>query len=240
MSNSTKYVFAADVHLSRAHGVRTERFLAFLEHLRSERAHLFVLGDLFDYWANNRAVRADYVPVMNALGEFAADRLMVYFIQGNRDFLLGADFLARHGVVHLGEMHTLDLSGMRLHITHGHSLCTGDLSFLHYKRVAWPMFRLLDRFLPGTVEEGIARLAMRKSKQVVAAQPAEALRISDEAIRSLFSQGVDLILCGHVHQAERRSYDGGKALVVLPAWDDGGGGYAVLEGGEVRIEEFRP
>jgi len=240
MLTETKYVFAADVHLSRERGARTEHFLSFLDHLRTERAHLFVLGDLFDYWANNRAVRVDYAPVLNALGAMAADRLMVYFIHGNRDFLLGADFLARHGIVHLGEMCNLDLSGLHLHITHGHTLCAGDLSFLRYKKVAWPLFRRLDRFLPGPVEEGIARLAMRRSRKVVASQPVEALRISDGVVRSLFSGGVDLILCGHVHRAERRDYDGGNTLVVLPAWDDGGGGYAVLEGGEVRIEEFRP
>lgn len=230
--------FIADVHLERGELKKRMLFLSFLEMVSTSGADLYILGDLFDYWANNRQVIRDHREVLNALLELTRTGSKVSFLIGNRDLLLGRKVLNRYGVRFLGERTTLFLHGRRLMLTHGHLLLTNDVRFQRYRRTKWPVYKVLDAILPGWVENRLAGLFMRTSKKVIQAQDPSRFQFPDETIRRTFAQGADMIICGHTHAPLVREYDGRNTFVVLSPWTEEKGGYLCLNDGLYEVRDF--
>ena len=230
--------FIADVHLERDELKKRMLFLSFLEMVGAGGADLYILGDLFDYWANSRQVIKDHCEVLDALLELSGKGSKVFFLIGNRDLLLGKKALSRHGVHFLGERTTLELQGRRIMLTHGHLLLTNDAHFQRYRRTAWPIYRMLDAVLPGWIEDRLARRFMRRSKQVIEAQDPWRFQFPDETIRKTFAGGADMIVCGHTHSPLVREYDGRNTFVVLPCWTGEKGGYLRLKDGLYEVRDF--
>jgi UDP-2,3-diacylglucosamine hydrolase len=230
--------FIADVHLDRDEAGKRELFFSFLDMVSSRGADLYILGDLFDYWANNRQVMNDHREVLNALRNLARTGSKVFFLLGNRDLLLGKTVLSRYDVACLGERTLLVLQGKRIMLTHGHLLLTNDVYFQRYRRTAWPVYRILDAVLPGWIENRLARRFMLRSKQVIDSQEPWRFQFPDETIRRTFAEGVDMIICGHTHAPLVREYDGKNTFVVLPSWNSQQGGYLCLKDGIYEVKNF--
>ena len=103
-------IFIADLHLSEHSPELTELFLRQLHQWQSTADALYILGDLFDAWVgdDDRTPFTDHIAA--ELKAFAQHK-PVYFIPGNRDFLLGQDFASRSGMTLLPEQHPLTLYG---------------------------------------------------------------------------------------------------------------------------------
>jgi len=235
--NSTIY-FIADVHLVKEDLQKRDLFLTFLEMVKDSGGDLFILGDLFDYWANNRKVMKDNQVVFNALYELINNGSKVSFLIGNRDLLLGKKVLSRYGIDYLGESKRLKLQGKNLFLTHGHLLYTRDIEFQRYRKTKWPIYRALDVVLPGFIENALAKRFILKSKQVIESQDPWRLQFSEEAIEDTFNQSIEAIICGHSHQAMIQEYDGEKFFIVLPCWTPRRGGYLFMEEGEFQVKDF--
>jgi UDP-2,3-diacylglucosamine hydrolase len=230
--------FIADVHLERDELKKRVLFLSFLKMVGAGGADLYILGDLFDYWANNRQVMKDHREVLNALLELSGTGSKVFFLIGNRDLLLGKKVLSRHGVHFLGERTTLELQGRRLMLTHGHLLLTNDVRFQRYRRTKWPVYKVLDAVLPGCIENKLADRFMRASKKVIEAQDPWRFQFPDETVRKTFAEGADMIICGHIHSPLVREYDDRNTFVVLPCWTAEKGGYLRLKDGLYEVRDF--
>ncbi len=230
--------FVADTHLERDEIRKKKLFFSFLEMVGKGGGDLYILGDLFDYWANNRQVMSDCREVLDALHRLSRAGSKAFFLIGNRDLLLGEKVLSRCGVTFLGERARLALQGRRILLTHGHLLLTNDVRFQRYRRTAWPIYRMLDAVLPGWIENRLARRFMLRSKQVIEAQASWRFQFPDDTIRRTFAEGVDMIICGHTHSPLIREYDGRNTLVVLPCWTGEKGGYLRLKDGIYEIKEF--
>jgi UDP-2,3-diacylglucosamine hydrolase len=216
--------FIADVHLDREYPERKELLLSFLQMLRSAGGDLYILGDFFDFWANNKIVLKDNHAVLSVLQEIAARGSNIYMLIGNRDLLLQQKALTPFGITLLGEEATIMLDHKKVFLTHGHSLCTGDIRFQRYKKRVWPLYRFLDRILPGRIENYLAGKFIITSKKVIQSQAQSRFQFSPSALAGCFSRGVDVIICGHAHRAATENFDG-KLFFTLPAWDHGSGGY---------------
>ncbi len=235
---SSKSYFIADVHLERNSLRKRNLFLAFVEMVKESGGDLFILGDLFDYWANNRRVIEDNQAVFDALYVLTQNGLKVRFIIGNRDLLLGEKVLLKYGIDYLGESNRLKLQGKSLFLTHGYLLYTNDIEFQRYRKTKWPIYRLMDAVLPGFIENALAERFILKSKQVIESQESWRLQFSEEAIKETFNQGIETIICGHSHQTMIKQYDGDKHFFVLPCWTDTKGGYLCMENGDFTLEDF--
>ena len=237
---SSKIYFIADVHLEREDVQKKCLFLDFLEIVKDSGGDLFILGDLFDYWANNRRVMRDNQAVFDAFYELFRNGSRVAFLIGNRDLLLGKKVLSRYGIDYLGESKRLTLQGRDLLLTHGHLLYTNDVEFQRYKKTKWPIYRVLDAFLPGFIENALAERFILKSKQVIESQESWRLQFSEEVIKETFHQGVEAIICGHSHKPTIRKYGGEKYFIVLPCWTSSRGGYLSMEDGNFQVKDFLP
>lgn len=228
----------ADVHLDRDDLQKRDLFLAFVEMIKDSGGDLFILGDLFDYWANNRKVMKDNCAVFDALSGLTQNGSKVRFLIGNRDLLLGEKVLSRYGIDYWGESKRFKLQGKNLLLTHGHLFYTNDVEFQRYRKAKWPIYRALDTILPGFIENALAKRFILKSKQVIEAQEPWRLQFSEDAIKKTFNQGIEAIICGHSHQTMIKEYDGDKFFIVLPYWTSDRGGYLSMEGGNFQIKDF--
>ena len=230
--------FIADIHLERGDLAKRSLFFSFVKMVREKSGDLYILGDLFDYWANNRRVMKDNRDVLAALADLVHQGSKVTFLIGNRDFLLGKKVLSRYGIDYMDEHTEVMLYGKRILLTHGHLLYTNDVNFQKYRKTKWPLYKALDAFLPGFIENALAERFILKSKRVIETQEPWRLQFSEKAIEKTFAQGNEAIICGHSHQSMFKQYDGGKYFIVLPHWTHRRGGYLCMEDGDFVLKAF--
>ena len=236
--NEEKCFLVADSHLEPLKDSDTWRmFFSFLDFVGQEGADLYILGDLVDYWANNSLIRNKYKPLLDRLEQLAQARRVGVLI-GNRDFLLRKSCLARRGIEFLGQVQQRCIGGRQVLMTHGDIFGEGDDSYRRFRKIGWPLLRGLDAVTPAIIANRVAEKLRRKSRKSAPPQPASGKTINDSLVQAVFEQGVDLIVCGHIHQPQVREYPAGRRLVVLPAWDARGGGYCLLSKNEVQLKEY--
>lgn len=231
--------FVADVHLGLDNKLRQQTFVDFIEHVRSCSGNLYILGDFFDFWANNRAMRHAMLPVLKALQRLSASGATIGFVYGNRDFLAGPAALEPFGITCLGEQADISLGDLQTHITHGYSFCRNDTSFLVYKTYIWPVWGLLDRLLPGRLANYIVRRFILKEKSSVSEQDKIRFQFTPAAIDVHFKRGIDVVICGHTHDEEEFSV-GPNSFYSLGCWEDTAGPYLVHRAGRFTRATFSP
>jgi UDP-2,3-diacylglucosamine hydrolase len=231
--------FVADVHLGLDNTQRKQTFIDFLAHVRSCSGNLYILGDFFDFWANNQPMRSAMQPVLEGLQHLSASGAMVGFIYGNRDFLVSDATLAPFGISHLGEQADISLGALRIHITHGYDLCLHDTSFRVYKKYMWPVWRMLDRLLPGNLANYIVHNFVLKEKTAVSDHDKTRFQFTRSAVDAHFQRGVDVVICGHTHDEQTFSA-GLHHFYSLDCWQDTAGPYLVYRDGKFIRETFAP
>ncbi len=232
-----KTFFIADVHLDSEYPDRAQLIFYFLNMVRNAGGDLYILGDFFDFWANNRTVLQSNRAVLERMKEITVHGCRVCMMTGNRDLLLSQKALAPFGIEFLGEEVKMVIDGKIFFLTHGYSLCTMDTKFQRYKNIIWPVYKFLDKILPGPIENYLARKFILKSKQVINAQDQSRFQFSSAAIQSQLSSGIDIVICGHAHKAINEAF-GEKHFYALPSWDQGAGGYLLCHNGTCTFMEF--
>ena len=150
---------------------------------------LYVLGDLFEYWIGDEELdAADGDPLARKVAEaFRALKrggVGVRLMHGNRDFLIGKRFCEVSGARLLQDPAVEKIGGARTLLMHGDTLCTDDLDYQAWRKVArsrdWQR-EFLAKTLPARRK---ALQALReKSKEVVGAKPAEIMDVNEGAVR---------------------------------------------------------
>lgn len=126
-------LFISDLHLDAERPRITELFGQFI---RAEARHadaLYILGDLFEAWVGDDDPSETGAFVASELHALQASGVPVYFIRGNRDFLVGEDFARRAGMRILPDPSVVMLYGEPTLIMHGDTLCTDDLAYQQFR-----------------------------------------------------------------------------------------------------------
>ena len=222
-------IFCSDVHLQPGGGLSNDRFLVFLESVaRSKRAQsLHILGDLFHYWlGQGHERRSDYQSILTAFQKITKNGISIHFIWGNRDFLVsGRPFEKRTGIALHGDEYCFEWMGRRIKLIHGDLLCAGDVSYQRFRKIirSTPV-QFLARVTSLELRKGIADRLRRMSEKEVKRKSYKVMDLDEFAVRKLFMDGSDLVVCGHIPREQHRPYDLGTRkgdLYVLGAWDDG-------------------
>ncbi len=251
-----KTFFVADAHLEPETQPQSWRlFLSFLDFVQQERGNLYILGDLFDYWSNNKPIIDKYRPLLDKLGEITKNA-DVCFLPGNRDFLLGKKFLAQWDIKLLPTDYQEKIDDQRIFMTHGDIFWDRDKSYQRYKQIGWPLLRFLDLFMPDVIARRVAARLRNKSKKAVPDKPEQAKVMNEELVRGYFQDGVELIICGHRHKPMIKEYGdcrsklhvnpdktgnshATKKLIILPDWRHNAGGYCLICAGKVELLDYR-
>jgi UDP-2,3-diacylglucosamine hydrolase len=217
----TVALFVSDVHLQPGMPRTTAAFLDFLGHHARRTQQLYLLGDMFEYWAGDDDCADPYhATIIDALRAVSESGVSVFWIAGNRDFLVGPGFAAAAGLQLLAEPHVVKIAGRTLVLLHGDAQCTDDTGYMAFRQqVRQPAWQAA--FLAKPLEERKAIIAGMRSNSR-AAQREKAYDIMDvnqaEIDRLFAASGAELMIHGHTHRPALHHHASGVRH-VLPDWD---------------------
>lgn len=214
-------VLVSDLHLTPSMPATLSAFLQFLEQVASHAQRLYLLGDVFEYWAGDDDLTDPFLaPIIAALRSLTERGVAVYWLAGNRDFLVGEAFAHATGITLLTEPHRLELGERALLLLHGDAQCTGDQAYMAFRQqVRDPLWQ--QSFLARPLAERKAIIhGMREGSR--AAQREKSMAIMDvtpSEMEQLFhNHKVDTLIHGHTHRPAVHESPGGRRY-VLPDWD---------------------
>ena len=210
----------SDLHLQAS---EPATWRAFEQYLKSTPAQaLFILGDLFEVWIGDdvldHPLGAWEQGCVAALAK-AAERLELFWIPGNRDFLTGDAFASRCGAVRLDDPCQLLLPSETCLLSHGDALCLQDRDYMAFRAqvrtLAWAQ-EFLARPLPE--RQSLARAMREQSKMAQKAKSAWS-DVDDETARAWLQQkGATHLIHGHTHQPAEHDLGSGWTRSVLSDW----------------------
>jgi UDP-2,3-diacylglucosamine hydrolase len=204
----------SDLHLQAS---ETATFDAWRHYMATTPADaVLILGDLFEVWVGDDAAAKDpFLQRCSDVLKHSAERTHVAFMHGNRDFLVGRDFLAPCGVQTLLDPTLLELGAQRLLLTHGDALCLDDKPYQAFRLQARnPEWQHTFLSKPLAEREEFARSLRALSES----QTHEGMSFADaDPEMSLFwlkqSQAHEIIH-GHTHQPATHALGSGQRHVL--------------------------
>ena len=216
---SGERLFISDCHLDPGRPQMVQMLANFLEDRAAGAAQLFILGDLFEAWLGDDDDAAEFAAVIDRLANLSKT-CDIFFMAGNRDFLVGQGFADRVGLSLLEEPHHLELGPARVTLVHGDSLCTDDHDYQAFRRqVRNPDWQTAFLSKPLTERKQIAAELRRNSVAAMSEKSSEIMDVNETAVTGLFQEtGADLILHGHTHRPALHQYSDGHQRLVLGDW----------------------
>jgi len=209
--------FLSDVHLD---GSEVATFNAWAHHLNTTPADaLFILGDLFEVWIGDDTQDHFHLQCMEVL-RVVAKRIPVFFMCGNRDFLVGSQWLQSTGVQGLQDPTVLELTEQKILLSHGDALCIGDTDYMAFRQQvrssAWQ-----ETFLakPLSERQQIAKDLRAQSKARQQTQTDYVDVDANTARMWLGDNDCKLMIHGHTHRPATHDLGNGLSRVVLSDWE---------------------
>lgn len=193
--------FISDLHLSPKHPHLSELFFNFLKEIEGKADNLYILGDLFELWLGNDIQTDFQQTIIDAIHRCQQAGTVVYFMPGNRDFLIDNTFHEKAGWVVLTDPTCIDLYGTSVLLMHGDTLCTKDVVYLrlrYWALQAW--IKKLVLALPRALRLKIAtkfQNASRKHQQQAVKKDLDAQLPAIK--QALANADVDVLIHGHTH-----------------------------------------
>ena len=238
-------LFISDLHLQESHPRTAEAFLRFMAGpaLRAER--LYLLGDIFEYWAGDDDLATPFhQQVIHAIRGVADSGVAIYWLAGNRDFLVGQGFAEAAGLSLAQEPHLIEAGGRRIALVHGDAQCTLDTKYMAFRaQVRDPAWQQQFLGMPLTQRKAIIAGLREGSREAHADKSTEIMDVTPEAVQALFEQAdAAVIIHGHTHRPAVHETNG-KLRYVLPDWElDAepvrGGWIALAAGGTITRHEL--
>jgi UDP-2,3-diacylglucosamine hydrolase len=217
--------FISDLHLDDSRPDIVDVFERFLTEEARHAEALYILGDLFESWIGDD----DHSPladrVAKALRRLSDSGTPIYFMRGNRDFVLGESYARRAGMKILDDPTVVDLNGTRALLMHGDTLCIDDVEYQKFRKLMhnrW--FQRIALALPLSVRKRIAARLRGHSQKHVSMKAENIMDVNQAAVESeMRRHGVRLLIHGHTHRpaTHRFNLDNQTAeRIVLGDWYD--------------------
>ncbi len=214
--------FISDLHLQASEPATFEAWQHTLQTTCADA--LFILGDLFEVWVGDDVApdlaadsfEAQCARVLHA----TAQRLPVYFMHGNRDFLLGPVFARLCGMTLLDDPTVLRLGHERYLLSHGDALCLDDTDYLQFRAqvrsLAWQNAFLSQPLAERqAIARGLREQSESRKRSGVAYTDVDATAARDW----LQAAQASTLIHGHTHRPADHDLAPGLRRVVLSDWD---------------------
>lgn len=220
-------LFISDLHLEAGRPEIGVQFLDFLSGEARDADTLYILGDLFEVWLGDDDPNPYYAGMKAAIRELVDSGIPVFFMHGNRDFMIGDEFATETGVTILQDPELIDLHGEKVLLSHGDALCTDDVEYQRFRTMTRnPEWQAMMR--AKTIQERIAHAleARQGSMEHGESLDDEITDVNQGAVEALIRKhGVDILLHGHTHRPaihEVRLGNRTATRIVLGDWFEQG------------------
>jgi UDP-2,3-diacylglucosamine hydrolase len=215
-----EYLFISDCHLDGSRPDISDHLADFLINRASTARFLYILGDLFEVWLGDDDPATGLTGIIASLKKLSKNT-NIFFLAGNRDFLVGDRIADRAGFKILTEPVSLNLGSQRVILLHGDILCSDDHDYQAFRlQVRSPEWQ--SDFLKKPLSERlqIATGLRADSKAAMYDKPLEIMDVNRETVDSYFQQhGAEIIIHGHTHRPGVHRYTESATRYVLGDWN---------------------
>lgn len=210
----------SDLHLPNTPSPLRDGFRRFLEGPARSAEAVYILGDLFEYWIGDDVGLQDYADEVNALHALTAQGVAVWFMAGNRDFLVGRRFFAASGVRPLEDPQRLHLDGIPTLLSHGDLFCTDDRAYQRWRRFAHNrVAQRLFGWLPRRWRLAIGGGLRRQSGEAKQAKAAAIMDVNPDSVAATMRDaGATRLIHGHTHRPAEHAVGDHGQRIVLADW----------------------
>lgn len=213
--------FISDLHLQSEMPRTVEAFLLFLEHCIGQTQRLYLLGDIFEYWAGDDDLDSPLPKmIVSVLKKISDAGVQLFWMAGNRDFLVGQEFASACHATLLPDPTILEHNGQRYLITHGDQLCVDDVAYQQFRAmVRQPAWQSAFLAKPLTERKQIIAQMRTQSRAHQQQQSAMIMDVNQDAVAaSLASHQCHIMIHGHTHRPALH-YINSTQRYVLSDWD---------------------
>lgn len=240
MINQPHTLFISDLHLQESQPEITEKFIYFLENYAPLAESIYILGDLFEAWIGDDDTNEFNDSIGKKILQLSQKEKTIYFIHGNRDFLLGEKFAKQSGMQLLTDPTLIHLYSQSILLTHGDSLCTLDTAHQRFRKMTQnKITKTMFLALPLFMRKKIGLWLRSKSKTRTGYLQNNIMDVTDDTVMDSFKKyNMELLIHGHTHRPGIHSYPAGQKRIVLGAWHEQGNMLVLYKNGEQKLVNF--
>ena len=201
------------------------RFLHFANHIDPQTEALYILGDLFEYWAGDDDLDDPFHrTITGTLRKLSEQGIQIYLMHGNRDFLMEGKLAQACNATLLNDPTMLDLYGTPTLISHGDALCTDDEAYQAFRRqvrsTSWQ-----QQFLAQPLSQRKVQIEQmrQQSEHEKSHKPMSIMDVNTDTVSTLLREhDYPRLIHGHTHRPARHLHhlDGHNCeRWVLGDWD---------------------
>lgn len=212
----TRRIFISDLHLSEDRPELLASLVDFVHTKTEGLDELYLLGDIFEAWVGDDDTSEWLTQVGEILISLHNRGIALFFIPGNRDFLMGEAWCKRHHVNYLGETHVLEINNERWLLTHGDELCTDDTEYQAFRALSRSQAWREDMLSKPLAERlMIAQHLRQQSKMASANKPDNIMDVNSESVEAaIANHNVVGIIHGHTHRPATHTHGEAKRIVL--------------------------
>jgi UDP-2,3-diacylglucosamine hydrolase len=197
-------LFISDLHLCASRPEITEAFLYFLKYTAVKANALYILGDLFEYWAGDDDIDdIQHQTTIHALRDLANSGVKLYLMHGNRDFLISSEFCRATNISLLQDPTIIDLHSQKVLLTHGDNLCTDDVAYQDFRKLVRDVKWQTDFLsLPLATRKNEIQTIRIRSEHEKLQKSSEIMDVNNNAVNDLLKKYnyPNMLIHGHTHR----------------------------------------
>ena len=233
----TSSLFISDLHLSEATPQIEQGLYRFLEE-KGDVVRLFLLGDIFEALIGDDDDSEIAMRFADAMKKLADRGTAIFFMRGNRDFLVGEPYLKQFNAELLGDTAEISVAGSPALLMHGDLLCTDDVDYMAFRSLAHnPDWQAEMLAKPLTERRELAKHLRAMSKEAASNKAEDIMDVNQDAVANTMQEHqVKRLIHGHTHRPCRHAMRDSER-VVLGDWNTTG--WYLLERDEMlELVEF--
>ena len=247
--NGKKIYFLSDFHLGapdfESSLVREKKVVGFLDSIKQDAAEIFIVGDIFDFWFEYKAVvPKGYTRLLGKLAELTDSGIKVHVFVGNHDMWMSGYFEKELNIPVYHEPKVFERNGKQFYIGHGDGLGPGDKGYKFIKKIfRSPLCQWLFGQLHPTWGIGLANYFSRKSREKTGSADQHFLGEDNEWLiiyskEVLRQQHFDYFIFGHRHYPIDFKLSDTSRYINLGDWIRTFT-YASFDGTDVQLHEWK-
>tara|TARA_B110000879_G_C11121874_1_gene492161 strand:- start:782 stop:1510 length:729 start_codon:yes stop_codon:yes gene_type:complete len=220
--NTNLTYFISDLHLSESTTLLNKAFDAFIAYCHAyPPKHLYILGDLFDYYLGFDVAGVWGAGLAAKIASLSELGISLFFLPGNRDFLIDKDFLRAAKLTRLNDPCVISLADKQITLSHGDALCTNDKYHQRFRSLSQSyIVKSLFLCLPKSYRVRVAK-KIRDAGRERSLNEHEIMPVDEVMISCMMKFKTDTLIHGHIHRPMVRCIQsklGQFKQVVLPDW----------------------